>query len=79
MGQLGRRVVGVAAAPDLVENIFAQPRLHPIVIGNAVHHGYGFALSTPGEQEFGRFKKVKKEEAAYELQRIDELDGSFSK
>lgn len=56
----------VRMAPDGIENIFSEPRLRLVEVGNAVDDGDGLPLSSARKQELWRFEEVEEEKAGDE-------------
>ena len=63
---------GVAA--DLVEDVFGEPGLGLVEVGDSVDYGDGLGLSAAGEEELGRLEQVEEEEAADEHEEGDAAD-----
>jgi len=61
-------------AADLVENVFGEPGLALVEVGDSVDDRDGFSLPAAGEEEFGRLEQVEKEEAADEHEEGDASD-----
>jgi hypothetical protein len=63
---------GVAA--DLVEDVFGEPGLALVEVGDSVDDRDGFGLSAAREEELGRLEQVEEEEAADEHEEGDAAD-----
>ena len=64
--------LGVAA--NLVEDVFGEPGLALVEVGDSVDYGDGLGLSAAGEEELGRLEQVEEEEAADEHEEGDAAD-----
>lgn len=71
----GQFLVGdLGVTADLVENVFGEPGLAFVEVGNPVDHGDGFSLSAAREEELGRLEQVEEEEAADKHEEGDAAD-----
>lgn len=62
-------------AANLVEDVFGEPGVRLVVVGDTVDGSDGLSLATTRQQELGRFVKMEEEEAADEHEERDRTEG----